>query len=192
MIDFHKEDRLRIRLFVRIAWLLVAGIALMVSTARAQTPQRTTATYDDWTVSCAMESASGKRTCEMVQMQTAEDQPEGQARPVGQVTISRANDREPLKIFFQVVPNVWLDGGIKFGLDDKDIALIATFRWCLPNRCLADAILNDTAVRKMRARMEPGKAEFKDAAEHDASTVVSFKGFASAMDAMARVTAGQR
>jgi invasion protein IalB len=180
------------KLFVTIASVLVASVAATVPPAGAQTPQRTTATYDDWTVSCAMDSASGKRTCEMVQVQTAEEQAEGQARPVGQVTISRATDREPLKMFFQVVPNVWLDGGIKFGLDDKDIALIAAFRWCLPNRCLAEGVLNETAVRKMRTRTEPGKAEFKDAAQRDASTLVSFKGFAAAMDAMTRPTSGQR
>jgi invasion protein IalB len=127
-----------------------------------------------------------------VQVQTAEGQAQGQARPVGQVTISRPTDGEPLKIFFQVAPDAWLDSGIKFGLDDKDIALIATFRWCLPNRCLADGVLTETAVRKMRARTEPGKAEFKDAAQHDASTVISFKGFAAAMDAMTRATPGQR
>jgi invasion protein IalB len=178
--------------FVGITTVLVACVAAVMPPARAQTPQRTTATYDDWTVSCVMDSGAGTRTCEMVQMQTSEEQAEGQARPVGQVTIGRPADGEPLKMFFQVAPNVWLEGGIKFGLDDKDIALIATFRWCLPNRCLADGVLNETAVRKMRVRTEPGKAEFKDAAQHDASTVVSFTGFAAALDAMMKTTGGQR
>jgi len=147
--------------------------------ASAQTPQRIVMVYDDWTVSCVTGS-EGRKTCEMVQTQTTQDQP----NPVGQITISRPAKSEPYKIFFQVPANVWLEGGIKFTVDEKEPGLVAAFGWCIPSRCLADARLTDTTIKRLRARTEPGHEKYKDAAQHDISLMVSFKGFNAALDWM--------
>lgn len=109
---------------------------------------------------------------------------QGQPNPVGQITISRASKTEPYKIFLQVPANVWFGAGIKFVSDDNEPGLVATIRWCIPARCLADADVSDVVLKKLRTRTEPGHVEYKDAAQHDISLPVSFKGFAPALDWM--------
>jgi invasion protein IalB len=163
---------------------LFAGVVvLFVEQTLAQVPQRATVTYDDWTGSCATApEAEGRKTCEMVQTQTIP----GQSNPVGQITISRASKTGPLKIFFQVPANVWLQTGVKFIADDKEPGLVATFRWCIPARCLADFDLGEEIIKRLRARTEPGRVELKDAAQHDISLPVSFRGFTPALDSIER------
>jgi invasion protein IalB len=114
----------------------------------------------------------------MVQVQTLP----GQANLASQITISRPTKNAPGKVFVQVPANVWLQGGVRFVFDDKEVPLLAPFRWCLPSRCLGDTDLNEVTVKKMRARNEPGRLEFKDAAQQDVSIPVSFKGFPAAID----------
>jgi invasion protein IalB len=159
--------------------LLVGALISNLTHAHAQGPQRSTATYDDWTLVCIMPS-EGRKSCEIVHTQVAQ----GQSEPVGQVAISRPAKDQPTKIFLQVPPNVWLQNGATFVFDDKVPGLIATFQWCAPSRCLAEADLPTAAIAKMRARTEPGKVEYKEATQRDVSTPVSFKGFAAALDAM--------
>jgi invasion protein IalB len=155
--------------------------SLFAQCVYAQSPQRTTATYEDWTVSCAL-VAQGQQSCEIIQAQTLP----GQANPVGQITVSRPARNQPLKIFFQIPDNAWLQTGMKFSSNDNEIAIPAVFRWCVPGRCLADADLSDAAVSRLRSKTEPGRVDYKDATQHDISLPVSLKGLGAALDAMPR------
>jgi invasion protein IalB len=159
--------------------LFVAGVVVIgLSSAYAQAPQRTTAAYDDWTVSCATaESASGK-SCEIFSIQIIENQ------PASQITIKRGAKSEPYRVFIQVPTNVWLQSGVKLIPTDKQASIVATFSWCVAARCLADADLTEGMVSKMRTWSEPGRLEYKDAAQEDVSRPISFKGFAPAFDAL--------
>src|SRR4051812_32965083 len=88
--------------------LASACFAMVVSgTIDAQTPQRTTATYDDWTVSCTVTAA--EKSCELAQAQLSQ----GQSSPTSQITIGRLANQGPLKAIFQVPPNVWLLSGVR-------------------------------------------------------------------------------
>jgi invasion protein IalB len=168
-------------LLTRVATVVAGTLLIAVYQAYGQEPQRTAATYGDWTVSCVMaQPPEDQRSCEMVQSQTIPGQP----NPVGQITLRRPAKNDPFRIFFQIPANVWLQTGVKFVSDDKESGLVATFKWCIPSRCLADADLNDAALKKLRARTDPGRVEFKDATQHDVTLPVSFKGFAPALDLM--------
>ena len=162
------------------AWFNVGAVVISFSAAYAQVPQRTTAAYDDWTVSCTTTGEANGKSCEAFSIQMIGNPP----TPTSQITIKRAAKSEPFKVFIQVPANVWLESGVRFVYDDKEPGLVAAFRWCIPARCLADADLNDAALKKLRARTEPGHVELKDAAQHDISLPVSFKGFAPALDWM--------
>jgi invasion protein IalB len=165
------------------AWVCAGALVFGVQFAYAQVPQRTVAVYDDWLVSCVIPpEAVAQKLCEMVHSQKIPGQPD----PVGQITISRGSKNEQLKIFFQVPANVWLQTGVNFIFDDKASGLLATFRWCAGARCLADADLGDGIVAKLRTQIESGRIEFKEATQREVSIPVSFKGFVSAMDALAR------
>jgi invasion protein IalB len=165
-------------IFTRIALFSAALLLDAGGQGYAQTPQRTTATYDDWLVTCTTSAESqGQKSCEMVQAQTV------QQNLVGQITLSRPVKDKPYRIFFQIPTNVWLPSGIKFV---SETSLPATFKWCGPGRCLADADLGEPAVRNLRSRTEPGRVEYKDSEQHDVSLPVSFKGFGPALDWMER------
>jgi invasion protein IalB len=161
-------------------FLLVGIVGFSFDSARAQAPQHITSTYDDWTVSCVNPLPPAAKTCEMVQSQSIK----GQSNPVGQITISRPAKNQPFKFFFQVPANAWFQTGIKFVAQPEQPALVADFRWCLPSRCLADVELSETAVSKFGSYTAPGSEQYKDAAQHDVSLPVSFKGFAPAFDWM--------
>lgn len=160
------------------ATALVAGVAV----AAAQAPQRTTASYEDWTVRCETRGTPPVKACEMVQAVTAQ----GQTAPVAQIAIGRASKTDPIKIVFQLPVNVFIPAGVRLTYDAKDKPLGAGFRSCVPAGCFADVDLSNDMVRRMRAVTEQGRFEFKDAAQRDVAIPVSFKGFGAALDALAK------
>jgi invasion protein IalB len=153
---------------------------LVLGSPLAFAQQRTTATFDDWTVSCATPPEDSKKACEMVQVQTVKDQ----QTPLGTITIGRIRKDGPFKIVFQIPPTVWIESGVKFVLDDKDPGLPASLKWCINTRCLAEADLPDSLVTKLRTRTDPAKLAYKEATQRDVLIPVSFKGFGPAIEYM--------
>ncbi|MDC7786897.1 invasion associated locus B family protein [Rhodoplanes sp. TEM] len=163
----------------RLAAVLLAAAAVP---ALAQTPSRTTATYEDWTVRCETPAGSQQKTCEVFQAQ----QPQGQPGPVSQVAIGRAAKTAPLKLVVQLPVNVWLAAAPRLVLDDKQPPVTLGFRRCLPGGCFADADLPDDVLRRLRARAEPIRLEYKDAIQRDVGIAISLKGFSQALEALAK------
>jgi invasion protein IalB len=164
---------------------LAAGALLLLLSAAgaaAQTaPQRTSATYEDWTVQCELNAGPpAQKLCEVVQV----GQTQGQT--VSRVAIGRVTKSEPFKIVVQLPVNLWLPAGVKIQLDDKDPGLAAPFRRCVPAGCFADVEIKDDMVKRLRAATGSGKISFKNSAQQDASVPLSFKGFAQAFDALAK------
>ena len=126
---------------LRVATVLLALAANSTALAQTQTPQRTTATYEDWTVRCEIKGTS--KMCEMAQAM----QIQGQAQPVMQIAIGQQSKGAPMKIVLQVPINVWLPAGAKLVINEKDPGIAAVYGRCLPAACLADADLK-TAVSK--------------------------------------------
>lgn len=158
---------------------LQAMPAFAAPPAAAETPpQRTTATYEDWTVRCEVRDTA--KSCEMVQSM----QIKGQAQPVTQIAIGRVAKDKPLMVVFQVPINVWLPANVKLKIDDKDAGLAGTYRRCVPTSCFADTEVKEDALKKYRSLTENGKLLFKDAGQQDIVIPVSFKGFAQAYDAL--------
>ena len=167
---------------MRLGAAMIALLGVFAGAAAAQAPQRTTATYEDWTVRCEVRGTPAVKACEMVQAVTAQ----GQASPVTQMAIGRANKGEPVKIVFQLPINIWIPAGVKLVYDAKEAALPASYRWCVPAGCFADIDLKDDLVKKLRVRTLPGRFEFKDAGQRAVAIPISFKGFGQAFDALAK------
>ena len=135
---------------------LAAGALLLILSAAgaaAQTaPQRTSATYEDWTVQCELNAGPpAQKLCEVVQVGQA------QGQTVSRVAIGRATKSEPFKIVVQLPVNLWLPAGVKIQLDDKDPGLTAPFRRCVPAGCFADLEIKDDMVKRLRAATGSGK-----------------------------------
>ncbi len=147
-----------------------------------QTPQRTTASYGDWTVRC--EVAPGppaQKNCEMDQ--TAQMQ--GQPNPISRVWIPLTPKGEPPKLFVAVPTNVSFTAPLKLTADPKDAGISSPFRRCVPGGCLVEIDLKDDLQRKFRgAAAEAGKITYKNAGDQEVTIPVSFKGFAQAYEAL--------
>ncbi len=155
--------------------------ATAISAVAAPAPQRTTATYGDWTLRCEQQDGPPPRKlCEMVQTATAQ----GQANPVAQIGIGRAGKTEPFRVVIQLPLNVWIPTGVHFVHDAKLQGVTAGFKRCLPVGCFADFDLTDDLLKKLRAQTAAGRYEFKDAAQRVVAIPLSFKGFGAAYDAL--------
>src|SRR5579872_6853274 len=87
---------------------VVAGVTAWAQSPQSSQPQRTSATFDDWSERCEIHPGPPvQKLCEMVQFY----QVQGQAGPLLQTAIGRASKTEPLKLVFGAPVNVWLPAG---------------------------------------------------------------------------------
>jgi invasion protein IalB len=149
----------------------------------AQTPQRTTATYESWVLRCDIQPGPPpEKNCEIAQLA----QVSGQQNPISRVAIGRPVNAEPVKLLIQLPVNVSLAVGVKVQTDDKDPGLLVPFRRCIPAGCFAEVELREDILKRFRTSIEAGKMTFKDSAERDVVIPLSFKGFDQAYDALLR------
>ncbi|MCA0301566.1 MAG: invasion associated locus B family protein [Proteobacteria bacterium] len=158
------------------------------SLAQSALPDRTTASFGDWTLRCERRRDGGTpaKLCELTQaIQRA-----GDAGPLAQLALGRLASNEPLKLTVVLPLNVALATAPKVTVDAKDGPAVQTaWQRCLPAGCLASAPLPDDTVKKLRSAGETGKLEYRDAADREVSLPYSLRGLPEALDALARESA---
>ncbi len=145
-------------------------------------PQRTTATFGDWTLRC-QRPETGPQSCEVGQ--TLFDK----TQPVAQTAIGRPSRNEPLRLTVLVPVNVSLSSGVRMLGGESEAGgplLELAWRRCVPAGCLADAPVTDEALRRIRARTENARLVFQDSAGREAVLPFSPRGLPQAMDALAK------
>jgi invasion protein IalB len=153
--------------------------------AVSATPERTTASFGDWTLRCERPATpvGAQRICEIAQS----IQLQGQQGPIAQLAIGRLQKSDPLKLTIVLPTNVTLTATAKFAAEDKDGQLVdGVWQRCIPGGCFVDAPLRDDMLRRLRARTEPGRIEFRDAAGQEIRLPFSTRGIAQALDALAK------
>lgn len=166
-------------------WLMLLGTLVTCpgSAVAQEQPQRTTATYEDWTLRCDLKPGPPpQKTCQISQSARLQSQ----ANPVTQIAIGRVAKGQALKMVVQVPINVWLPAGVKAVFDDKEPGLDMTFKRCTPSGCLADLDIGDDVITKLRNATANGKLQFKDGTQKDVAVPISFKGFGQAFDALSK------
>lgn len=178
---------------------LVAAVSAYVGAALSQTPaappaasssvlatpDRTTASFGDWTMRCERLSqiANAPRVCEIAQSII----PQGQQQPIAQIAIGRVQRTDPLRFTIVLPTNVTLTSTPKFAPEETGgVAGDTIWQRCIPGGCIADAVIRDDMMKRMRARAEPGRIEFRDAAGRDLKVAFSLRGLAQALDALAK------
>ncbi len=147
------------------------------------TPQRTTATYEDWIVQCETRAGSPpEKLCDMAQV----TQVQGRNAPFSRVAIARPVRGQPIKLVVQVPVNASFATSVRIQAGEGDAGLAVPFARCMPAGCFADFDLKEEALRKFRSASSTGKLTFADAGGHAIAVPLSFKGFAQAFDALAR------
>jgi invasion protein IalB len=153
--------------------------------AANETPQRTTASYDDWIVECQTQTGpQPDKVCDMSQVAQVQ-QAQGRV-PFSRVAITHPTRGQPVKLAVQVPVNVSLRRQVRIQMSDSDHGWSAPFTRCVPVGCFADFSFNDEALSKLRAAPGPGKVSFSDAGGHDIAVPLSFKGFSQAFEALAK------
>ena len=148
-------------------------------------PDRTTASFGDWTLRCERRRDGGMpaKLCELTQaIQRA-----GDAGPLAQIALGRIAATDPMKLTVVLPLNVALATAPKVTIDGKDGPSVQTsWQRCLPAGCLASASLADDTMKKLRGAGETGKLDYHDAADRDMTLPFSLRGLPEALDALAR------
>ena len=143
-------------------------------------PQRTTATFGDWTLRCERPVGAAE-TCEIVQVVSA------QGQTVAQIAVGRPARGNPLILTVLVPASVTLAQQPRLGGPGKDASAVdLVWRRCLPGGCFASATLPDDVVRLLRARADGTSVVYIDGAGKEAALPFSPKGMSQALDALAR------
>lgn len=145
-------------------------------------PQRTTATFGDWTMRC-VRPEKAPPTCEAGQ--TLFDK----GQPAAQTAIGRAHAGEQMRLTIMVPVNVTFATQPRFvGAENETgtppIELI--WRRCIPNGCFADAPLAEDQLRRLRARTENGRILYQDSVGREVALPFGPRGLGQALDALAK------
>ncbi|HLH89998.1 MAG TPA: invasion associated locus B family protein [Xanthobacteraceae bacterium] len=156
---------------------ILAMLFLAPGAANAQTPQRTSATYGDWTLSCAV-AANGSKSCGLIHLVK-----QGNVA-AAQISFGRSSKSGHFTATVQIAANVWLATGLKIAFADDTPALSAPFEWCLSVRCLAEFDLVEADVKRLRSQKEPARVVYKNALQTDMTLPMTFVGFDDAVNAL--------
>jgi len=164
-----------------------AATAAPPQPAPNEVPQRTTAAYANWVLTCdAQAGPPPQKTCEILQIVQAQAQ--GRTVPFSRIAVMHPVKGQPIKLVIQVPTNVTLNRTVRIHLADADPGIAAPFARCAPIGCLADFELKDDVLQKFRAASGNGKVTYADVAGHEVVVPLSFSGFSQAFDALAKET----
>ena len=167
---------------VRLGSASLLGASLVIAQSGSATCQeRTTATYDDWTLQCEVQPGPPKqKSCAIWQISQA------QGRPFSRVEIGHPVQGQPMRLVVQVPVNVSLLSGVRLQMGDADPGLEATFNRCVPAGCFAEFELRPDTLKKFGSAGTGAKLTFKNAAGQEVGVPVSFKGFTPAFGALVK------
>jgi len=139
MIIFGRE-RLAAILAVAIATL---AFGLPAREAAAQGAVRSV--HGDWQIRCDTPPGAQGEQCALIQSVTAEDRPN-----IGlTVIVLKTADRKTRLMRVIAPPGVLLPSGLGLKVDNAEIGR-AGFVRCVPNGCVAEVIMDDQLVAKLR------------------------------------------
>lgn len=165
----------------RFAALFADAFALCgLAAPGAATAQQGTvrSTHGSWSVVCDTPGGAAAEQCALMQNVVAEDRPEvGLSVVVLRTADSRA---EILRVLAPL--GVLLPSGLGLRVDEADIGRAAFVR-CLPNGCIAEVILQDDVVGKLRGGKQATFIIFQTP-EEGIGIPISLAGFSAGFDAL--------
>ena len=125
---------------------LAAGIAALAGLAAEASAQGAVrSVHNDWQIRCDTPPGAQKEQCALIQSVTAEDRAN-----VGLTVIVLKTADLKSRLMRVVAPlGVLLPSGLGLKIDQIDVGR-AGFVRCLPNGCVAEVIMDDTLIGKLR------------------------------------------
>jgi len=142
--------------------------------ARAQGTVRSV--HNDWQVRCDTPPGAQAEQCALMQSVTAEDRPN-----IGlTVIILKTADKKTRLMRVIAPPGVLLPSGLGLKIDNAEIGR-AGFVRCVPNGCVAEVIMDDNLVSKLRTGQTATYIIFQTP-EEGIGFPMSLKGFGEGFD----------
>ena len=151
-----------------IASLGLAGDALAQGTVRS--------IHNDWQIRCDTPPGAQSEQCALIQSVTAEDRPN-----IGlTVIVLKTADKKTRLMRVIAPPGVLLPSGLGLKVDNAEIGR-AGFVRCVPNGCVAEVIMDDNLIGKMRTGKSATFIIFQTP-EEGIGFPISLKGFGEGFD----------
>jgi invasion protein IalB len=162
---------------------LTAGVVVLIGAALALTLARPAAAqgvvksvHGDWQIRCDTPPGAQTEQCALVQSVTAEDRPN-----VGLTVIVLKTADQKSRLLRVLAPlGVLLPSGLGLKIDNADIGR-AGFVRCLPNGCVAEVIMDDNLIAKLRTGTTATFIIFQTP-EEGIGIPMSLKGFGEGYD----------
>jgi len=161
------------------AWpvkLTIAAAMMACLTDVASTQGTVRSVYNDWQIRCDTPPGAKSEQCALIQSVTAEDRPN-----IGlTVIILKTADQKTRLMRVIAPPGVLLPSGLGLKIDNAEIGR-AGFVRCVPNGCVAEVIMDDNLINKLRT----GKAAtfiIFQTPEEGIGFPISLKGFSEGFD----------
>jgi len=128
------------------AWLVPLAVALAsLPTERASAQGAVKSVHKDWQIRCDTPPGAKSEQCALIQSVTAEDRAN-----VGLTVIVLKTADLKSRLMRVVAPlGVLLPSGLGLKIDQTDVGR-AGFVRCLPNGCIAEVIMDDALIAKLR------------------------------------------
>lgn len=174
---FATLTRLRVRAALPLASLLGIVLGLgMASPAAAQGVVKQT--FGDWQIRCDTPPGAQSEQCVLLQSVQADDRPN-----VGlTVIILRTADQKSRLLRVLAPLGVLLPSGLGLKIDDVDVGR-AGFVRCLPNGCVAEVVMDDALVSKLRTGKQATFIIFQTP-EEGIGIPLGLNGFGSGFDTL--------
>ena len=145
MMDIFGHERCALRGRAWLAVLTLAMAVAAVSTERAAAQGAVKSVHKDWQIRCDTPPGAKSEQCALIQSVTAEDRAN-----VGLTVIVLKTADLKSRLMRVVAPlGVLLPSGLGLKIDNADIGR-AGFVRCLPNGCIAEVVMDDTLIGKLR------------------------------------------
>jgi invasion protein IalB len=160
--------------FVIAAAMALAAMPLPLEPAAAQGVVKSV--HGDWQIRCDTPPGAQSGQCALIQSVTAEDRPN-----VGLTVIVLKTADQKSRLLRVLAPlGVLLPSGLGLKIDTADIGR-AGFVRCLPNGCVAEVVMDDTLINKLRTGQSATFIIFQTP-EEGIGIPVSLKGFSEGYD----------
>jgi invasion protein IalB len=130
---------------VQAASLAVLAAALFAGTSGALAQGTVKSVHADWQIRCDTPPGAQGEQCVLIQSVTAEDRPN-----IGlTVIILRTADRKSRIMRVIAPPGVLLPSGLGLKVDNAELGR-AGFVRCVPNGCVAEVVMDDNLIGKLK------------------------------------------
>lgn len=172
--DAHFAVRRMALRTIRAAAVCVAALTALSGGAFAQGTVRSV--HNDWQVRCDTPPGAQGEQCALMQSVTAEDRPN-----IGlTVIILKTADKKTRLMRVIAPPGVLLPSGLGLKVDNTEIGR-AGFVRCVPNGCVAEVIMDDNLIAKLRSGQTATYIIFQTP-EEGIGFPMSLKGFGEGFD----------